>query len=61
MNINEYVTLSEYARANNLDTSTIRHKISRGLFSAIKVGNQWLIRADEEWKDNRKRKKEAEH
>lgn len=60
MNINEYITVSEYARENNLDTSTIRHKIARGLFPAIKVGNQWLIRKDEKWTDNRRIKKEAE-
>lgn len=50
------LTVSDYAKKHGVDTSTVRHKISRGLLPAIKIGKMWLIKESEPWTDNRCKK-----
>lgn len=50
------LSVSEYAKKHGVDTSTVRHKISRGLLPAIKIGKMWLIKESEPWTDNRCKK-----
>ena len=52
------MTVSDYAKKHGVDTSTVRHKISRGLLPAIKIGKMWLIKESEPWFDNRRKNKE---
>jgi len=42
------ITLKEYARRNNRDLSTLRHKaIAGNLLTAEKVGRDWMIDENE--------------
>lgn len=50
------LSVSEYAKKHGVDTSTVRHKISRGLLPATKIGKMWLIKESEPWTDNRCKK-----
>lgn len=51
-----YISVTQYAKKHGVDTSTVRHKISRGLLPAIKIGKMWLIKESEPWTDNRCKK-----
>lgn len=50
------LSVSEYAKKHGVDTSTVRHKISRGLLPATKIGKMWFIKESEPWTDNRCKK-----
>lgn len=52
------LTVSDYAKKHGVDTSTVRHKISRGLLPAIKFGKMWFVKENEPWFDNRRKNKE---
>lgn len=49
------MSVSDYAWKHGVDTSTVRHKISRGLLPAIKIGKMWLIKESEPWTDKRRK------
>ena len=53
------MTVTDYAKKHNVDASTVRHKIKRGLIPAIKIGKMWLIDEDEPWVDNRYKNRES--
>lgn len=53
------MTVSDYARKHGVDPSTVRHKISRGLLPAVKLGKMWLIKESEPWTDQRRKKQES--
>lgn len=55
MQINDYITLAEYAAKNNLLASAVRRKCLRGnVPGAVKVGPRaWLIPADAPYTDHR--------
>ena len=53
------MSVSDYARKHGVDPSTVRHKISRGLFPAVKLGKMWLIKESEPWTDQRRKKQES--
>lgn len=49
-----YISISEYARRHGKAASNVRRKAVAGDFeSAIKIGRNWLIEADEPYIDNR--------
>lgn len=50
------LTVSDYAKKHGVDPSTVRHKISRGLLPAIKIGKMWLVKESEPWADQRRKK-----
>ncbi len=50
------LTVSDYAKKHGVDASTVRHKISRGLLPAVKIGKMWLIKESEPWIDQRRKK-----
>ena len=50
------LSVSDYAKKHGVDTSTVRHKISRGLLPATKIGKMWFIKESEPWTDNRCKK-----
>ncbi len=58
MSIENYITVSEYAKLHDLSPATVRQRILRGATKAIKVGSVWLIRRDEPLKDHREKKKD---
>ena len=54
MELNNYVTLAEYAAKNNLLPNTARRKCIRwNVPGAVKMGRDWLIPADAPYTDNR--------
>lgn len=50
------MSVSDYARKHGVDPSTVRHKISRGLLPAVKIGKMWLVKESEPWTDQRRKK-----
>lgn len=46
MEINECLSVTEYARKMGRDVSCIRRMLIAGKLPGIKVGNQWVIPAD---------------
>jgi hypothetical protein len=53
MNLDNYVSVKDYARMHNLSPATVRQRIHRGSTKAVKVGRDWFIRKDEPLIDNR--------
>jgi len=45
--MNDYLSVTEYAKKHGMDASNIRKLIAQGrILGATKVGNQWCIPAD---------------
>jgi len=53
MDLDDYVSVKDYARMNNLSPATVRQRIQRGSTKAVKIGRDWFIRKDEPLIDNR--------
>lgn len=54
MNKEELISLSEYAKLNNLDDSTVRQRAIRGSYrTARKIGRNWVIDKNEPHVDHR--------
>ena len=47
MNEQEYISVTQYSQKHNIDGGDVRRLIASGRISAIKIGNQWAIKADE--------------
>lgn len=53
-NIDDYISLAEYARLHGKDSSTVRQKALRGGFkTARKIGRNWMIDKNEPYIDER--------
>lgn len=51
-----YITLKEWAQAHGIDPATARQRALRGAFkTAEKIGNLWVIKADEQLIDHRRK------
>lgn len=51
-----YITLKEWAQAHGIDPATARQRALRGAFkTAEKIGNLWIIKADEQLIDHRRK------
>ena len=44
--MNEYLSVTQYAEKHGLDVGRVRLLIRDGRIPAIKIGNQWAIKAD---------------
>lgn len=56
MKINEYISVTEYAKMHGVDPSRIRHKIADGnVRTAIKIGAYWVIDKNEPYLDCRRK------
>lgn len=56
MGIENYITLKEWAEKNGITPDTARQRANRGAFqTAEKIGNLWIIKADEELIDHRRK------
>jgi len=55
MNINNLISLPEYAKLVDKQEATVRQKVLRGKLKAIKIGRNWLIDKNEPYIDNRKK------
>lgn len=54
----DFITLKEWAIKNGIKPDTARQKANRGGFeTAVKMGRDWMIKADEEPRDLRKKDK----
>ena len=53
----EYITVKEYAKKYGITPATVRQRILRGSTKAIKVGNEWLLLANEKHIDGRQSRK----
>lgn len=52
----DYITLTEWAERHGIDPATARQRALRGAFeTAEKLGRIWVIRADEELIDHRRK------
>lgn len=50
------ISLGEWAKAHGIDPATARQRAGRGAFeTARKIGRNWVISADEELVDHRKK------
>ena len=59
MEIENYITLKEWAEKNGITPDTARQRANRGAFqTARKIGNLWIIDKDEKLIDHRRK---AEH
>lgn len=55
----DYITLKEWAIKNGIHPDTARQRALRGAFqTAEKIGNIWIIKADEPLIDHRKKRGE---
>lgn len=53
-NIDDYISLAEYAKMNGRNPASVRQKVLRGGFkTARKIGRSWLISKSEPYEDNR--------
>lgn len=53
-NIDDYISLAEYAKMHGKDSSTVRQKVLRGGFkTARKIGRNWMIDKNEPYIDER--------
>lgn len=52
--MNDYLSVTEFAKAHNSDTSWIRRMIAAGRIEAVKIGNQWAIPANAEMPPDRR-------
>lgn len=51
-----YITLKEWAQKNGITHDTARQRANRGAFNtAKKIGNLWIIKADEQLIDHRRK------
>lgn len=51
-----YITLKEWAEKHGIHPDTARQRALRGAFqTAEKIGNLWIIKADEELIDHRRK------
>ena len=56
MEIENYITLKEWAEKNGITPDTARQRANRGAFqTAKKIGNLWLINKDEQLIDHRRK------
>ena len=53
MDLENYVTVKEFAELNGVLPNTVRQKILRGRLKAVKVGRDWLIEKDTPYTDGR--------
>lgn len=52
------IPLTEYAKKHGKEVSSVRQKALRGGFkTAVKMGRDWVIDADEPYTDNRRKDK----
>ena len=52
--INDYISLAEYAKLNGRTPATVRQKVLRGGFkTARKIGRNWMIDKNEPYVDER--------
>ena len=52
----DYITLKEWAEKNGIHPDTARQRALRGAFqTAEKIGNIWIIKADEQLVDHRRK------
>lgn len=49
------ISLTEYAKLHNVDTSSVRRKILRGNLPAQKIGRNWAIDKNQPYTDHRKK------
>lgn len=57
----EDISLNEWAKAHGIDPATARQRAGRGAFeTARKIGRNWVISADEELIDHRRKKEEGQ-
>ena len=55
--MDNFVTLKEWAEAHGIHPDTARQRALRGAFqTAEKIGNVWIIKADEPLVDHRKKR-----
>ena len=55
----DYITLKEWAEKNGIHPDTARQRALRGAFqTAEKMGNTWVIRADEPLIDHRRKEEQ---
>lgn len=54
-NLNDYISLADYAALHNVTPDTVRQKILRGNLQAVKVGRNYVIRKDTEYIDHRRK------
>ena len=47
MNAIEYISVTQYCQKYGLDVGNVRKLLASGRIKAIKIGNQWAIKADE--------------
>ena len=47
MNGTEYISVTQYCEKYGLDVGNVRKLIKAERVNAIKIGNQWAIKADE--------------
>lgn len=53
-NIDDYISLAEYAKMHGRDPATVRQKVLRGGFkTARKIGRNWVIDKNEPFVDGR--------
>lgn len=54
MDMQDLIPLKDYAEKNNIDVSTLRHRIRNGtLPEAVKMANAWFVPRDLPLVDNR--------
>lgn len=51
----DYISLTEYAKMQNVTNDTVRQKVLRGNLKAVKIGRNWVIKKDEPYVDHRKK------
>ncbi len=54
--MNNYLSVSEYAKANHKDPGNIRRLLASGRIKGEKIGNQWIILADTPYPADKRKK-----
>ncbi len=53
--IDDLITLAEYAKLHGKDPSSVRQKILRGNLKAVKMGRNWMIDKNTPYEDLRRK------
>lgn len=56
MNVDNLISLTEYAALHKVNPSSVRRKILRGNLPAKKIGRNWLIEKEQPYTDHRRKK-----
>ena len=43
----EYISVAQYCEKHGMDRGNVKRMIYAGRINAVKIGNQWVLRADE--------------